>query len=82
MSLQDWPRDQQMVLEAISDYLCHRLLTLVSPTYRVLEALGDPRATEMKGAIRKRAEEGDWLSGRAAKSDSTGPHAPDNAQDQ
>jgi hypothetical protein len=82
MSLPDWPRDQQIVLEVISDYLCHRLLTLISPTYRVLEALGDPRAQEMKDAIRKRVEEGEWFSGQAAKSDSAGPHAPDNAQEQ
>ena len=32
MNLQDWPRDEQIVPEAVLDCLCHRLLTLLSPT--------------------------------------------------
>ena len=67
MSLRDWPPDLQIAFREILDYLCHRLLTLISPTYRVLEALGDPRAQEMKDAIRKRVEEGEWLGGTRAQ---------------
>ena len=60
MNLQDWPRDEQIVPEAVLDCLCHRLLTLLSPTYRVLEVLGDPRALEMRDEIRKHVEESEW----------------------
>ena len=61
MNLQDWPRDEQIVPEAVLDCLCHRLLTLLSPTYRVLEVLGDPRALEMRDEIRKHIQESEWL---------------------
>ena len=61
MNLLDWPRDEQVVPEAVLDCLCHRLLTLLSPTYRVLEVLGDPRAREMRDEIRKHTEEIEWL---------------------
>jgi len=61
MNLLDWPPDEQVVPEAVLDCLCHRLLTLLSPTYRVLEVLGDPRAKAMRNEIRKHAEESEWL---------------------
>jgi len=60
MSLHNWPHDEQMMVEATSDCLCHRLLTLLSPTYRILEALGDTRALEMRKDIRKRIEDSEW----------------------
>jgi hypothetical protein len=72
MNQRDWPLDPQMMLETIADHLCHRLLILLSPTYRVLEALGDPRAQQMKDAIVQRIEENDWLA--------TGPRVVQNAR--
>jgi len=60
MNLQDWPRDEQIVPEAVLDCLCHRLLTLLSPTYRVLDVLGDQRAPEMRDEIRKHIAESEW----------------------
>jgi hypothetical protein len=46
------------------------------------EWLGGARAQDIRDSILQQLEERDWLSGRAAKNDSTGPHAPDNAREQ
>jgi hypothetical protein len=67
MNSRDWPPDQQIALEEIMDYSCHRMLILISPHYRALEALADARAKQivrqMRDAVLKLVKEGEWLTG-------------------
>jgi hypothetical protein len=45
----------------------------------ILMSLRDwPGAQNFTDATRRHFEEGDWLAGTVAASDSTGPHAPNN----
>jgi hypothetical protein len=51
-NLCDYQPDQKTSFEPVLDYMCHLLLTQISPSYRALKAVGSARANQIAAEIR------------------------------